>query len=129
MYIREKELCAAYISKINSNCQKHLILLINPNWEKEGRHYLAVIKLSSLLRRITFFAWIALILLEQKLNLNLKEKYVRRLGIVMLSGKDNILEFNQYMRTDKMPYIVYVVIESLIRKIDGSTNNSENFST
>ena len=32
----------------------------------------------------------------------------------MLSGKDNILEFNQYMKSDKMPYIIYVDIESLI---------------
>ena len=32
----------------------------------------------------------------------------------MLSGKDNTLEFNQYMKSDKMPYIIYVDIESLI---------------
>ena len=36
--------------------------------------------------------------------------------IVMLSEKDNILEFNQYMKSDKMPYIIYVDIESLIKK-------------
>ena len=39
-------------------------------------------------------------------------------GIVMPSEKDNILEFNQYMKSDKMPYIIYVLIESLIKKID-----------
>ena len=27
-------------------------------------------------------------------------------------------EFNQYMKSDKMPYIIYVDIESLINKID-----------
>ena len=33
-------------------------------------------------------------------------------GIVMPSEKDNILEFNQYMMSDKMPYIIYADIES-----------------
>ena len=47
----------------------------------------------------------------------------------MPSEKDNILEFNQYMKSDKMPYIIYADIESLIRKIDGCANNPENFST
>ena len=41
----------------------------------------------------------------------------------MQSEKDNILEFNQYMKSDKMPDIVYADIESLNRKIDGCTNN------
>ena len=43
--------------------------------------------------------------------------------------KDNILEFNQYMKSAKMPYIVYADIESLIKKIDECTNNPENSST
>ena len=42
-------------------------------------------------------------------------------GIVMPPPeKDNILEFNQYVKLDKMPYIIiYADIESLIKKIDG----------
>ena len=48
--------------------------------------------------------------------------------IVMPSEKDNILEFNQYMESDKMPYIIYADIESLIKKIDGFANNPENSS-
>ena len=47
----------------------------------------------------------------------------------MPSEKDKVLEFNQYMKSDKMPYIIYADIESLIRKIDGCPNNPENFST
>ena len=31
------------------------------------------------------------------------------------------------MKSDKMPYIVYADIESLIRKIDQCANNPENF--
>ena len=44
-------------------------------------------------------------------------------GIVMPSEKENILEFNQYMKSDEMPYIIYVDIESLIKGIDHCANN------
>ena len=47
----------------------------------------------------------------------------------MPSEKNNILEFNQYMKPDKMPYIIYADIESLIRKIDGHAKNLEKYST
>ena len=53
MYIKEKEICPAYISKITSNCEKQIILLMIPDEEKEGWHYLAITKLSNLLRAIT----------------------------------------------------------------------------
>ena len=53
LHIKRKEICPAYISKINSNCERQIILLMNPNKEKEGWHYLAVKKLSALLHEIT----------------------------------------------------------------------------
>ena len=34
----------------------------------------------------------------------------------MPSEKDNILEFDIYMKSDKVPYIIFVDIESLIKK-------------
>ena len=37
-------------------------------------------------------------------------------GIVMPTQKDNILQFNQYMKSDKMAYIIYADLESLIKK-------------
>ena len=40
-------------------------------------------------------------------------------GIVVPSEKDDILEFKQYIKSEKMTYIIYADIESLIRKIDG----------
>ena len=49
--------------------------------------------------------------------------------ILMPSEKDNILEFKQYMKSDKIPYINYADIESLIRKLDGCANNPDNSST
>ena len=50
-------------------------------------------------------------------------------GIVVPSEKDNILEFNENMKSDKMSYIIYAEIESLVKKIDVCTNNPENLST
>ena len=47
----------------------------------------------------------------------------------MPSEKDIILEFNQYMKSHKLSYIIYADIESLIRKIDECANNPENSST
>ena len=47
----------------------------------------------------------------------------------MPSEKNNILEFNQYMKSDKMPYIIYADIESLIKKTDVCANNPKNSST
>ena len=44
----------------------------------------------------------------------------------MPSEKVNILEFNQYLKLDKMPYIIFADIESLIKKIDECVNNPEN---
>ena len=40
-------------------------------------------------------------------------------GNVMPSEKDKKQEFNQYTKPDKMSYIIYAGIESLIKKIDG----------
>ena len=34
----------------------------------------------------------------------------------MPSEKDNILKFNQYMKFDKMPYVIYADLESLTKK-------------
>ena len=46
------------------------------------------------------------------------KEYVKRKIFVEfdLPTKNNILEFNRYMKSDKMPYIIYAEIESLIKK-------------
>ena len=36
--------------------------------------------------------------------------------MTMPTEKDNLLELNQYMKLDKMPYIIYADIESSIKK-------------
>ena len=43
-YIKERKICAAYISKINWNCEKQIIVLMIRNEENKGWRYLAVKK-------------------------------------------------------------------------------------
>ena len=40
-----------------------------------------------------------------------------------------ILEFNQYKKSDIVPFIIYADLEFIIKKIDGCKNNHENSST
>ena len=47
----------------------------------------------------------------------------------MPSEDIKILEFNQYQKSDKAPFIIYADLECIIRKIDGCKNNPENSST
>ena len=39
--------------------------------------------------------------------------------------RTKILEFNKYLKSDNMPYIVYAHPESLIKRIAGCNNNPE----
>ena len=43
----------------------------------------------------------------------------------MSPKKNDMLQFNQHMKLDKMPYIIFANTESLIKKIDGCANNPE----
>ena len=108
-----------------------------PNEEKEGRwHYLGVKKLSTLRGIISkhqgdFYCLNCLHFFRTENKLKSREKVCRSkdfCGIVMRLEKDNILEFKQYMKSDKMSHIIYADIESLIRKIDRCENNAENSS-
>ena len=98
-----------------------------PNEEKERWHYLATKKLSALLRGITskhdgFYCLNCLHSFRTENRLKFHEKVCKNkdfCGVVMPSENDNILEFHQYIKSDKMPYIIYADIESLIKKIDG----------
>ena len=49
-------------------------------------------------------------------------------GIVIPWENDNIIEFNQYMKSNKIPYIIYTGMKSLIKNINGCSNNAENSS-
>ena len=47
----------------------------------------------------------------------------------MPSEDTKILEFNQYQKSDKPPFIIYADLEWILEKIDGCKNNRENSST
>ena len=89
-----------------------------PKEEKEGWHYFAVQKLSTLLRGITskyhgdLYCFICLHSLRTGDKLKYHEEPCKNnfCGTVMPSEKDNILEFNQYMKSDKIPSIIYADI-------------------
>ena len=71
-------------------------------------------------------------LLRTENNLKSHEKVCKNkdfCGTAMPTEKKKMLEFNQYMKLDKIPYIIYADIESWIRKIDGFAINPEKFST
>ena len=50
-------------------------------------------------------------------------------NVIMLSEDTKILEFNQYRKSDKAPFIIYADLECMTEKIDGCKNNPENSST
>ena len=123
--IKKKEITLCYISKVNSNCEKRIILLMVPNKEKGRWNYLAVKKLSTLLRWPTskyhgnFYClnWLHWFRIEN--NLRSHEKVCKNedfCGIVMPSEKNEVLELYQYIKLDKMTYIIYSGIESLISR-------------
>ena len=47
----------------------------------------------------------------------------------MPSEETEILEVNQYQKSDKAPFVIYADPECLIEKIDGCKNNRENPAT
>ena len=83
-----------------------------PNEEKEGWQYLTLKTLSALLHKITSKhkgEYYCLNCLHSFITENKLKSYEKACknkdfcGIVMPSEKDKILEFNQYMKSDKMP--------------------------
>ena len=53
------------------------------------------------------------------MNLSPTKKYVKNIdfcGIAMASEKGKIVEFKHYIKSNKMPCIIYADIESLIKK-------------
>ena len=122
LYIKEKEICPAYILKINLNCAKQIILLIIPNEEKERWHYLAAERLSALSETTSehkdhFYCLNCLHSFRAEIKLKSHEKVCKNKDfceIVMPSEKDSILDFNRYMNSDKIPYTIYADIETLI---------------
>ena len=81
---------------------------------------------------VIFIVWIAFILLQQKKNLNHIKNYVKIkkfCNVIMPSEDTETVEFNQYQKYHKGPFIIYADLQWIIEKIDGCKNNPENSST
>ena len=91
-------------------------------------------KLSALLGGVTqkimviLIVSIAFIPLEQKTNFNRIKEHVKIkiFNVIMPFEDTKILEFNQYQKSDKAPFIIYADLECITEKIDGCKNNPEN---
>ena len=81
---------------------------------------------------MVFIILISFICLQQKTHVNLIKKVCENKDfckIVMSSENTKILEFIQYQKSDKAPFVIYADLECLIEKTDRSKNNPENLST
>ena len=123
--------------KIYPSYEKKDILLTISNGEKQW-NYLAVKKLSALLRGITskqhgdFYClnYFHSFKTENKLQSHKRVCEIKYFcNIIMPSDDTKILEFNQYQKSDKAIFIIYADLERIIEKIDGCKNNPENSST
>ena len=103
----------------------------------EGWHYIAVRKLSVLLKGITskhgdFCCLNGLHSFRTKHKLVSNKKVCENkyfYNIVMPCKESKIVEFNLYQKFDKGTFIIYANFECLIEKIEGCKNNPENPST
>ena len=114
---------------------KQAILLMIPNGKK--RYYFPVKKLSVLLRGITSKQY------ENFYSLNCLHSFrTKKLeshkrvcenkdfcAVIMSLEFTKILEFTQYEKSDKAPFLIYADLECIMEKIDGCKNNPENWST
>ena len=134
--LKKKKIYPTYILKYNSNREKQVILLMISDGEKW--HYLALQKLSALLKGITsknngdFYCLNCLHSFKTK-NKPESHKKVREnkdfYNVTMRSEDTRILEFNQYQTFDEASFIIYADVECVTEKTDGCKNNPENSAT
>ena len=105
------------------------------NGEKQ-RHYLAVKKLSALLRGITsknnadFYCLNSFHSFRTKKKLESHTRVCENkdfCNVIMSSEETKILEFNQCKKSDKAPFIIYADLEWIIEKTDRCKNNPKKF--
>ena len=58
-----------------------------------------------------------------------KKKKKKKSGIAMLPEDTNLLQFNQYRKSDHTQSIIYVDLDSSIKRIDGFKYGAEKIST
>ena len=131
-----KKIHVAYKSKHNLNREKQVILLMISNGE--NWHYLAVKKLSGLLRGITsnhkedfyclncFCAYSTKNKLEEHKKICENNKYC---NIEMSTKDNNTIKYNQGEKSIKLPFVIYADLECLLEKISTCQNNPNESST
>ena len=131
--LKKKKKYSAYVSEQPKSWKKIIILVISNGGKW---HYLAIKKLSALLRRITstYHGWfLFFILLQQqkkKLEFHKNIHENKDFSDIIMSSDDNkMLQFKQYHKSDKAPFIFYADLECTIEKIDGCKINPENLSS
>ena len=131
-----EKICHAYKSKYNLTRENQVILLMITDGEKW--HYLAVKKLSALLRVITsnhngdfyclnrFRAYTT----ENKLENHKKLCENHDYCCIQMPNEDNkILQYNHGEKSMRAPFIIYADLESLLEKMDTCHDNPEKSST
>ena len=131
-----EKICHAYKSKYNLTRENQVILLKNTDGEKW--YYLAVKKLSALLRGVTsnhnedfyclncFRAYTT----ENKLESYKKVCENHDYCFVEMPNEDNkILKYNHGEKSMRAPFIIYADLESLLEKMDTCYDNTEKLST
>ena len=115
-----KKIYPSYVSKHNSYSEKQVIILFIPNGE--GWHYIAVERLfiittprRFLSSKFSSFFW------HRKQRESHKKVCENKdfCNFLMPVEDTKILEFNQYQKSDKAPFIIYADLECLIENIDG----------
>ena len=127
MYVKKEKIYPSYISKHTSNRERQVVLLLIANGK--GWHYLGW---SALLEGVSsknsgnFYFLNCLRFIRTKNNLESHKSVFENKDFCnkFVSSEDTkILEFNQYQKSDKAPFIIYPDLECLIEKIDGCKNN------
>ena len=75
-----------------------------------------------------FIVCIAFTLLQQKTKNKLHKRVCEKkdfCNIIMPFKNTKILEFNQYQKSDKAPFIIFADLDCIIEKISGRKNNPE----
>ena len=133
LYTKQEKIYPSYVSKNNLNRGKQVIILMISIGQKWW-HYLAVKKLSALLRRIAtknkkdFYCLNSLYSFRTKTKIESHKKVCDNkdfCNVIMPFEDTTILEFNQYQKSDKAPFIICADFKYIIEKIDVCKNNHE----
>ena len=121
--LKKKKIYPAYVSNLNLNCEKQVIFSMISHGEKRWWHHFAVTKPWALLTVVTSkhhgdFYWLNCFHSFATGNKLKSDKIVCKnkdfCNIIMPSKDTKILEFNQYQKSEKAPFIIYAPLESII---------------